>query len=205
MTRKRAKWGTNHIRVATTSSSVADRAEPRSSTWPLEPRLGVDIGRVLISAGDTGGDTSFIAGSEEQALLTPPMPGAFDVLKELVPLFEGRVWLVSKCGHKVQQRSLRWLQRWNFYRTTGVRPDRVLFCKERPQKADHCARHRITHFVDDRPDVLQHLRGLVPWLYLYGPQRHAPPVWCDHVENWRQVRAKVRVSLASDTLAAPPP
>lgn len=205
MTRKRAKRGATRIPMALISSGESHGLAPRHSAWPLEPRLGVDIGRVLISAGDTGGDTSFIAGSDEQALLTPPMPGAFDVLKELVPLFEGRVWLVSKCGQKVQQRSLRWLERWNFYGTTGVRPDRVLFCKERPQKADHCARHRITHFVDDRPDVLHHLRGLVPWLYLYGPQRHAPPVWCDHVENWRQVRARVRVSLASSTLAAPAP
>ncbi len=174
----------------------------RRNDWPGEPRLGVDIGRVLIFPGDSPGDTSFISGNEEQALLTPPMPGAFEVIKELVPLFGGRVWLVSKCGPKVQQRSLRWLARWDFYAATGVRQDRVLFCRERHQKADHCARHSITHFVDDRADVLRHLNGLVPWLYLYGPQRHAPPPWCEHVENWRQVRARVRVSLASDTLAA---
>ncbi|MGE0323118.1 MAG: hypothetical protein AB7K71_27395 [Polyangiaceae bacterium] len=203
MTQKRAKQGAKAGFAQRGASTQSRPVGSGSERWPSELRLGVDIGRVLISAGDTRGDTSFIQGSDEQALLTPPMPGAFEVIEELVPLFGGRVWLVSKCGPKIQQRSLRWLKRWDFYAVTGVRPDRVLFCKERRQKADHCARHRITHFVDDRADVLQHLNGLVPWLYLYGPQRHAPPVWCEHVENWRQVRARIRQSLASETLAVP--
>jgi hypothetical protein len=30
---------------------------------------------------------------------------------------------------------------------------------------------RLTHFIDDRTDVLHHLEGLVPHRYLFGPQR----------------------------------
>ena len=94
-----------------------------------EPRLGIDIGRVII-AGDgipdatgtfevskPGGDhdTAFFEGDEAAMLATPEVSGAFDSIAALVPLFGGRVWLVSKCGPRVQARTLRWLAGHDFY------------------------------------------------------------------------------------------
>ena len=63
-------------------------------------KLGIDIGRVLITPDDieNGPDTSFIGGSLADALATPPYPGMFDTVPRLVQRFGGRVWLVSKCG-----------------------------------------------------------------------------------------------------------
>jgi len=46
----------------------------------------------------------------------------------------------------------------------------VRFCQERPQKAVHCRQLGITHFIDDREDVLAHLDGVVPFRLLFGPQ-----------------------------------
>lgn len=136
------------------------------------PRLGIDIGRVLIAAeGANGGDTAFIGGSMADALDTPPYEGMFDAVAPLVDRFEGRVWLVSKCGPSVQAKSHAWLLYHRFFERTGMAPANLRFCLQRPQKADHCRELGITHFIDDRSDVLGHLKGIVPNRYLFGPQR----------------------------------
>jgi hypothetical protein len=136
------------------------------------PRLGIDIGRVLIAAeGANGADTSFIGGSLEDALSTPPYEGMFNAVAPLVDKFGGRVWLVSKCGPSVQAKSRAWLRHHRFFERTGIAPTNLRFCLERPQKADHCRELCITHFIDDRTDVLRHLEGIVPNRYLFGPQR----------------------------------
>lgn len=135
-------------------------------------RLGIDIGRVLIAAeGANGGDTAFIGGSMNDALDTPPYEGMFDAVAPLVDRFEGRVWLVSKCGPSVQAKSRAWLLHHRFFERTGMAPANLRFCLQRPQKADHCRELGITHFIDDRSDVLGHLKGIVPNRYLFGPQR----------------------------------
>jgi hypothetical protein len=92
--------------------------------------LGIDIGRVIISAADSSGqsDTAFLSGSDERALETPPSPGAFEAITELVPAFEGRVWLVSKCGPRIQALTRRWLERQGFFRRTGLPPEQLRFC-----------------------------------------------------------------------------
>lgn len=68
-------------------------------------KLGIDIGRVLIAPEGHGGDTSFIGGSIQDALDTPPYEGMMDVVPELVRMFKGEVWLVSKCGPGCRKRA----------------------------------------------------------------------------------------------------
>jgi len=157
--------------------------------------LGIDIGRVIIAPGGCGGrqDTSFIEGSLADALQTPPMEGAFDAVRFLVEIFAGEVWLVSKCGPRVQERTRRWLDHHRFYEHTRLRHDRVIFCLERPHKALHCVRLRIGYFIDDRLDVLEAMRGQVPHLFLFGVQRG--PVratdWFHWVPTWNDACAAV--------------
>lgn len=132
------------------------------------PAIGIDIGRVII-AGD-GPDTSFFGHDEDACLAAPAVPGAFEAIAELVAAFERRAYLVSKCGPKIQRRSLRWLDHHDFWATTGIARANVRFCLERRDKAEHAAKLALTHFVDDRWDVHTHLAGLVDHLYLFGPQ-----------------------------------
>lgn len=164
-----------------------------------QPVLGIDIGRVIIGAADASGkaDTSFLSGSDEAALSTPASEGAFDAIAELTSAFAGRVWLVSKCGPRIQQLTRRWLQRQSFYERTGVRQDRVRFCLKRPEKRDHCAAICATHFLDDRLDVLEHLAGLVPRLYWFGhqPATLSPPAWAQPVRDWSQARSLILSQL----------
>lgn len=136
-------------------------------------KLGIDIGRVIIAPDPEGtrGDTSFIGGSIEDALNTPPYEGMFETVPKLVAHFKGQVWLVSKARPRVQEKTRRWLLHHRFYERTGIAEGNLRFCLERPEKADHCRELGITHFIDDRLDVLECLEGIVPHRYLFGPQK----------------------------------
>lgn len=151
-------------------------------------RLGIDVGRVLISPGDESKpDTSFIGGSLEHALNTPPYEGMFDVVPALVSRFEGRVWIVSKCGRRIQERTMRWFDHHRFFERTGIASRNVRFCLKRSDKALHCRELGITHFIDDRSDVLEPMVGLVPNLYLFGPQRAPVALGMRHLATWEDV------------------
>src|SRR4051794_17614370 len=111
-------------------------------------KLGIDVGRVLISPGDDSApDTSFIGGTLEDALRTPPYPGMFEVVPRLVERFERRVWIISKCGPRVQEKTRKWLQHYGFFERTGIDEGNLRFCLRRPDKALHCAEIGITHFI----------------------------------------------------------
>lgn len=150
-------------------------------------RVGFDIGRVLISNGVTKGDTSFLGGTDEDAMKTPPMPGAFDVVRTVTEALEGRTWLISKCGPRIQQRSRKWLAHHRFFERTGMPPDHLEFCRQRWEKAPICQRLKIDVFVDDRPDIHGHLAGIVPVRVLYGPQRGASPPGVLAARDWNEV------------------
>jgi len=151
-------------------------------------KLGIDVGRVLISPGnESKPDTSFIGGSLEDALNTPPYEGMFDVLPALVSRFDGNVWIVSKCGPRIQARTLQWFDRHRFFERTGIDSRNVRFCLKRPDKALHCREVAITHFIDDRSDVLEAMLGVVSNLYLFGPQRAQAALGMRHLANWKDV------------------
>ncbi len=153
-----------------------------------EPRLGVDIGRVII-AGD-GPDTSFVGGSEEDAMRAPEIAGAFEALARLRAHFDGRVWLVSKCGTRVQARTRLWLATHRFFEVTGIAREHLVFCASRPEKAPICARLGITSFVDDRWDVLSSMFGTVPQLLLFGATT-APAPGVVAVPSWLEAERVV--------------
>jgi hypothetical protein len=154
-----------------------------------EGRLGIDVGRVLMCPADADGrpDTSFLRASEREALEVPPTPGMFEVVPALVTLFQQRVWLVSKAGPRIERLTRRWLQHHRFFERTGLRPDRVRFCLRREDKRQHALELGLTHFIDDRSDVLSHLNGVVPHLLLFGVQSERIPPWVVHVLDWPAV------------------
>ena len=47
-------------------------------------------------------------------------------------LLEDQVWLVSKCGPRVQSRSEQWLRHLRFYERTGIALEAVRFCHPLP-------------------------------------------------------------------------
>lgn len=161
-----------------------------------EPRLGVDIGRVIIH-GD-GPDTSFIGCSEEDSLRAPAMDGAFEALARLTAAYQGRVWLVSKCGAGVQKRTRAWLAHHRFFDLTKVREENLRFCKTRPEKAPICEKLGITCFIDDRMDILDSMRGLVPTLLWFG-ESHSRSPRILAAPTWREAEALALRALAEAT------
>jgi hypothetical protein len=160
-----------------------------------EPRLGIDIGRVIIS-GD-GVDTNFLGTDDSGALRAPEMDGAFSAVTELVRSFQGRVWLVSKAGPRIQKRTWQWLDAHDFFGRTGLSRLLVRFCRQREEKAIHARALDLTHFIDDREDVLRALSGIVDYRFLFGPQRHQVPIekglvqvltWNDVLDPLRGIR-----------------
>jgi hypothetical protein len=165
------------------------------------PCLGVDFGRVIQGAALPSGeeDTVFLHGSLDNALSTPATDGAFEALARLARRFDVRVWVISKCGERIQRRTLAWLDHHDFYAHTGVPRRNVRFCRRRADKAGHCAELCITHMIDDRLDVHRALHGLVPHLYLFGHQSEPVPPWVCHTPTWADVEAVI----TADTPAVP--
>jgi hypothetical protein len=160
--------------------------------------LGVDIGRVIISGRAPRGsaDTTFFTGDTAQMLRTPEVDGAVETIAGLVELFGGRVWLVSKCGVRVQAKTVRWLTHHRFTERTGIPPQHWRFVRQRPEKAGHCAELGITHFVDDALEVHEALRPVVPHRYLFGPQSGPVPDWVVPTPTWAEADAAIRATLA---------
>jgi hypothetical protein len=139
--------------------------------------LGVDIGGVIITRFDAGADTSF---HSDDYLSTPAVPGALEALSQLVrERFGEKVFLVSKCGPRVQEKTLRWLERRCFHQVTGIDPRNVRFCRQRSEKAGICEELGITHFVDDRLEILGSLGSAVRIRYLFQAR-------ADEVKRFRQ-------------------
>lgn len=173
--------------------------------------LGIDIGRVIIH-GD-GPDTSFVgAGSDDEALEAPAMEGAFESIARLVPRFSGRVWLISKCGQKVEKRSRLWLAHHRFHERTGIPPGNVRFCRDRKHKAPIASALDIGFFVDDRLDVLVAMAGVVPHRFLFGAS-HSPDPGIVATPTWAATEHAIEEALAASssssldrgTRAAPSP
>ena len=152
----------------------------------MEAILGVDVGGVIIDRVNDALDTSFFG---DNYLQTTAVPGAFAALERLnAGRFAGRVYLVSKCGARVQAKTLAWLAHHGFYATTGIAPEHVHFCRKRADKADICAALGITHFVDDRLEVLSYL-DFVPARYLFRPNPAEVARYAHVLPEMRQVES----------------
>jgi hypothetical protein len=188
-----------------------------------QPRLGIDIGRVIIDGGAhpdgaldsvrragrgleaeslANADTAFFQGDEATMLATPEMAGAVETIAALTVRFDGRVWLVSKCGPRVEARTRRWLAGHDFFDRTGIEPDHLRFCRERADKRVHCVELGLTHFVDDRIEVHEAIRDVVEHRYLFGSQRPdrpgggAPaPGYVTPVPDWPTARRLIEATL----------
>jgi hypothetical protein len=162
-----------------------------------QPRLGIDIGRVIIDGpSHPGGDTAFFSGDEATMLATPEMAGCVPAVARLAELLGRRVWLVSKCGPRVQARTLRWLDARDFWARAGVPREHIRFCRERREKRAHCEELGLTHFVDDHPEVHAAIRGAVQYQYFFGPQRRPVPPYGIHAATWAEALRLIEASLA---------
>jgi hypothetical protein len=146
--------------------------------------LGVEIGGVIIDRINDKTDTSFFS---ENYLQTTAVPGVVESRRQLVEKrFGEHVYLVSKCGPKVEAKSLHWLDHHHFHQMSGVPSGNIRFCRERHENAGICRKLGITHFVDDRLEVLSHLTT-VGKLFLFRPQPDEARRFAQHLDRVQQV------------------
>lgn len=133
--------------------------------------LGIDIGGVIVSADtDTLEKTNVMM--SEKYLATKPKEHCFEVIKNLgAQRFGERIYLVSKAGSIMQMKSRRWLDHHDFFKITGVDPCHIAFCLERKDKARIARQLNLTHFIDDRLEILSYL-DTVPHRYAFQPREN---------------------------------
>lgn len=159
--------------------------------------LGVDIGNVITNCRSVMDikDESFWT---ERYSTIPASDNVFNCLKKLNEgKFKENIFLVSRSKEDHEVRILKWLKDHDFYNKTGIKPESVFFCRERHEKERICREKGITHFIDDRLEVLSHMVGIIPNLYLFQPdpgeieefKEFLPRVV--KVESWIEVVEKI--------------
>lgn len=114
-------------------------------------RIGIDFGNVI--SGGSGEDSDMFFGDDW--LNTPEISGALESVKELSQSHE--LVVISKCGAKIQARTLGWMEEHGFHETTGITLEEVFFVRKRQQKAPLALKLSLDAFIDDRADVLSYM------------------------------------------------
>jgi carboxypeptidase C (cathepsin A) len=129
--------------------------------------LGVDIGNVIINSRLHDPKTKEV--DEEVYASFPPSNGVFDSLQTLSEYFDGEVYLISKCTEWAQEQILLWLKVRDFYTKTGIKENNIYFVRQRHEKDSVCQKLGVTHFIDDRLEVLSYMIESTPNLVLFQP------------------------------------
>ena len=157
--------------------------------------LGVDIGNVIIN--NRLNDPEVTKVDEQVYAAFPPSEGVFDSLKILNDYFNGEAYLISKCTEWAQIQILLWLKTHDFYTKTGVKEENVHFVRQRHEKDGICRKLGITHFIDDRLEVLSHMIESIPNLILFQPNNNEVKVFEEFLpkvtiaNDWTQVVERI--------------
>lgn len=119
-----------------------------------------------------------------------PMPDSFRVIKDLVEKVQS-VYIVSRVSDEQSMRAYKWFQKFEFFEKTGLTPNKVFFCYERWDKGPICNRLNVTHFIDDRPEVMRYITIPLSRKLLMNPVEkdviEQGQQYCNIVKSWLDV------------------
>lgn len=131
-------------------------------------KIGIDIGGVIIDRErNDNTDTSLFGPNYLNALAVPDAIEAISVINK--DLFPNETYIISKCGANIERKSREWLKHNQFYEKTRIPEDHVYFCRERHDKAPIAKQLGLTHFIDDKVEVLGYMQDVVPNRLLFNP------------------------------------
>ncbi len=151
-------------------------------------RIGIDFGKVISKAGNDGTATSFFGSNYLNA---PTNPGAIEVIILLCQKYGAEnIYIISKCGAKMEAKTREWLEYNRFYAQTGILPENVLFCREVEEKGPLCVTHSIDAFIDDRLKVLYYIHQAEPSIIqiLFGNERRDREEYKHHLPHVLQAQ-----------------
>lgn len=130
--------------------------------------LGVDIGGVILSRATQEHIERFR--SSDRYLETPKIEGAVEGIRRLaLGRFGPNIHLVSRINKGDEDKMMSWLRSIDFFMRASVIPYHVHFCEGRHEKQPICKSLGITHFIDDRSEILVSLKDTVEYLFLFNP------------------------------------
>jgi hypothetical protein len=158
----------------------------------MAERFGTDIGGVLAAHA-----TLEFLEQPGRHLAVPEIEGSFDALRQLrEEKFRDEAYVISMCDEAIEVRSREWLAHTNFVERTGVGWDRIIYCRTFADKARIAGRLGLTHFVDDRLEVLGSFNNRER-LYLFQPNEQERTRFSQHlykvleVQSWREIVADI--------------
>lgn len=161
----------------------------------MTERFGTDIGGVLAAHA-----TLEFLEQPGRHLAVPEIEGAFDAVRQLrEEKFGDEAYVISMCDEAIEARSREWLTHTNFVERTGVEWDRVIYCRTFAEKAQIAGRLGLTHFVDDRLEVMGGFNN-GERLYLFQPNAKERARFSQHlhkvleVRSWREIVADILYS-----------
>lgn len=130
----------------------------------MKKRIGLDVGGVIMKALPGQNVAAF---TDQQIVAIPEVKGAIKAVAALVKKYGNEnIFIISKCREVTEAVILRWMEAHRFFEITGFNKKNLRFCRDRADKAPIAREWRLTDFVDDRPNVLVHMKG-VERLYLF--------------------------------------
>lgn len=125
-------------------------------------RIGLDIGGVIMyKKAEKGSLSDFLA--------SRPIPFALDSIKELIEIYSPEnLFIISKRPDYAEAATIKWLEAQGFFDEIGFFRSNIYFCRERSEKVSIAKKLRLTHFIDDRIDVLESMLGVVEDMALFG-------------------------------------
>jgi hypothetical protein len=157
-------------------------------------KFGIDVGGVIIDR--VKGDDSDTSMFKDRYLETPEVEGAIDTIAKLGRgRFKGNLFIVSKAGTKMRARTMEWLTHRDFWARTGMEKSQAYFTYTRDEKAPVAKRLGLTHFVDDRMEILAYLAGICDHRYLFQGSQGDVARWKNsavvQVESWKELGEKL--------------
>lgn len=131
-------------------------------------KIGIDIGGVIIDRNrNDNSDTSLFGTNYLNAFAVSGALEAISVINK--KMFPNETYIISKCGAAIEKKSREWLRHNGFYTMTSVAEDHVYFCRERADKAPIARKLGLTHFIDDKYEVLGYMKDVVANRILFNP------------------------------------
>ena len=119
-----------------------------------------------------------------------PFPDCIETLAKFSKNHE--IFIVSRVNSDQRERSLKWLEEFNFFEKTGIKKDNLYYCFDRRDKAIFAKALELNLFIDDRPNCLSPMPNSVGKI-LFRPSYHDVETFFNDINkmvtlnSWREI------------------